>query len=59
MQDHENEYKKLYEEIQRRLYITNDLGVKEHEEIQKNAEARPKPTGHTPNQAWKRNSRSR
>ena len=54
MQHHQKDSKRGHQEIQPRDHSRNVLGIKEPEESPKKAEARPRQTDHTPNQAgWK------
>ena len=55
MQDHQKESKTGHQEIQPRYHTRNDHDIKEPEESPKNAEGRPRQTGHTPGQAGERN----
>ena len=51
MQVHQKESKREHHEIQPRDHTRNDHGLKEPEESPKNAEVRPRQTGHTSGQA--------
>ena len=51
MQDYQEEIKRGHQDIQPRDHTINDNGIKEPVESPKNAEARPRQTGHTPGQA--------